>query len=188
MALVLIVDDDVSITTSVALLLKQAGHEVRLVDARLEPDAERMFTEFRPEAVGITGFTTHLNIVKHLAARLKNRDPKVLIVVGGGVIALELGQMYLRLGCEVTVLEHGPRILPLVEAEPALALRQALVSEGMRVEEKATVCSVRREDELIVVDAETGGHRQLFSAEKLLLAVGTAPGSTASSRISICTT
>ncbi|HSB14650.1 MAG TPA: radical SAM protein [Bryobacteraceae bacterium] len=63
--------------------LKQAGHEVRLVDARLEPDAERVFTEFRPEAVGITGFTTHLNIVKHLAARLKNRDPKVLIVVGG---------------------------------------------------------------------------------------------------------
>ena len=63
--------------------LKQVGHQVRLVDARLEPDVERVFAEFGPEAVGITGFTTHLNIVKHLAASLKNRDPKVLVVVGG---------------------------------------------------------------------------------------------------------
>ncbi len=63
--------------------LKQDGHRVRLLDARLEPDIEGVFREFQPEVVGLTGFTSHVNIVKGIAARLKGISPELLVIVGG---------------------------------------------------------------------------------------------------------
>ncbi|HEY6009301.1 MAG TPA: radical SAM protein, partial [Geobacteraceae bacterium] len=63
--------------------LKLDGHEVRLLDARLEPDIEGVFLAFQPDMVGLTGFTSHVNIVKGIAARLKALNPELLVVVGG---------------------------------------------------------------------------------------------------------
>ncbi|SNB46748.1 radical SAM protein [Geobacter sp. DSM 9736] len=63
--------------------LKTDGHEVEIVDARLEPDLEGAFRRFRPGVVGLTGFTSHVNIIKSIAARLKESGPETLIVVGG---------------------------------------------------------------------------------------------------------
>ncbi|HEX9024762.1 MAG TPA: mercury(II) reductase [Geobacteraceae bacterium] len=121
-----------------------------------------------------------LSEVDYLTSRstlLLKTLPSSLIVIGGGVIALELGQMLLRLGCRVIVLEHGRRILPAMEAEPVAALREALHDEGMQIEEGVAICSLRQEGEFAVVDAETGGGREQFAAEKVLVAVGTAPAS-----------
>lgn len=129
-----------------------------------------------PRVINIPG----LSEVDYLTSRstlLLKTLPRSLVVIGGGVIALELGQMYLRLGCRVTVLEHGPRILPVVEEEPAMALKQALADEGMRIEVGVAVCSVRKDGSATVVDADIGGVREEFAAERLLLAVGTAPAS-----------
>jgi radical SAM superfamily enzyme YgiQ (UPF0313 family) len=63
--------------------LKLDGHEVRLLDARLEPDIEGIFCGFQPDMVGLTGFTSHVNIVKGIAARLKSISPDLLVVAGG---------------------------------------------------------------------------------------------------------
>jgi hopanoid C-3 methylase len=63
--------------------LKQDSHEVRLLDARLEPDIEGVFRGFQPDMVGLTGFTSHVNIVKGIATRLKAISPELLVVVGG---------------------------------------------------------------------------------------------------------
>jgi radical SAM superfamily enzyme YgiQ (UPF0313 family) len=63
--------------------LKLDGHEVRLLDARLEPGIEEAFRRFAPDLVGITGFTSHVNIVKGIAERLKAMSPELLVVVGG---------------------------------------------------------------------------------------------------------
>ena len=103
--------------------------------------------------------------------------PKSLVIIGGGAIALELGQMYQRLGTRVTVLEHGVRVLPSCEAEPALALQQVLVDEGMEIVLNAAICSVRTVADQTVVSAEVGGCLQEFAADRILLAVGTAPAS-----------
>ena len=61
---------------------KLDGHEVRLLDARIDRDFERAFLDFRPRVVGITGFTSQVNIVKEIAARLKRIEPDVNVVVG----------------------------------------------------------------------------------------------------------
>ncbi|MBI1921671.1 MAG: cobalamin B12-binding domain-containing protein [Geobacter sp.] len=63
--------------------LKLDGHQVRLLDARLEPDIEGVFRGFQPDMVGLTGFTSHVNIVKGIASRLKAICPDMLMVVGG---------------------------------------------------------------------------------------------------------
>jgi mercuric reductase len=109
------------------------------------------------------------------SALLLKKFPKSLVIIGGGVIALELGQMFQRLGTRVTVLEHGPRVLPGVEQEPALAVQQALIDEGMEIVLNVSICSLAKEADRTVVDAEIDGRGQRFAAERLLLAVGTAP-------------
>ena len=109
------------------------------------------------------------------SALLLKKLPASLTIVGGGVIALELGQMFLRLGVPVTVLETGARVLPAVEAEPALALQGALAAEGMRIVLKATVCSVSRHEDGVRVEAQVAGEPMRFQSQQLLLAVGTAP-------------
>jgi radical SAM superfamily enzyme YgiQ (UPF0313 family) len=63
--------------------LKQDGHDVLLHDARIEPDYESVFRRFQPDLVGLTGFTSHLNIIKRMAERFKNIFPELLVIVGG---------------------------------------------------------------------------------------------------------
>ena len=63
--------------------LKLNNHEVYLLDARIHPDYEEVYHKFRPDVIGITGFTSHVNIIKSIAGRIKSINPRTLIVVGG---------------------------------------------------------------------------------------------------------
>jgi radical SAM superfamily enzyme YgiQ (UPF0313 family) len=63
--------------------LKLDGHEVLLHDARIEPDYESVFKRFQPDLVGLTGFTSHVTIIKKMALRLKADSHELLVVVGG---------------------------------------------------------------------------------------------------------
>ncbi|BDV44871.1 mercury(II) reductase [Geotalea uraniireducens] len=109
------------------------------------------------------------------SALLLKRLPRSLVIIGGGVIALELGQMFLRLGSKVTVLEHGPRVLPPVEPEVAQAVQQALAAEGMEFALDTAICAVSGDETAVRVEVEREGRRESYTGEKLLLAVGTAP-------------
>lgn len=109
------------------------------------------------------------------SALLLKKLPASLVIIGGGVIAVELGQMYHRLGCRVTILEHGSRLLPTIERELSASLEQILIKEGITVVTDVDFCSLDRFGELNVVYADVDGRRHKFTCEKLLLAVGTTP-------------
>lgn len=109
------------------------------------------------------------------SALLLHSLPGSLVIIGGGVVAVELGQMYQRLGCRVTILEHGPRLLPGVEEELSAALEEILVREGIRVVLNASYCSVDKRGDRNVVYADVNRKRHEFTCEKLLLAVGSDP-------------
>jgi mercuric reductase len=169
--------------------LELAKGTARFVDTHTVEVVDRRYTSERilvavggfphiPDIPGLagTGFLTSRS------ALLLKELPKSLVIIGGGVIAVELGQMYHRLGCRVTLLEHGPRLLPAVEPEVAGSLQEALVSEGLKVVVNAAFCSVAKVGDLTVVSADVGGRRHEYTAEKLLVAVGTAP---ATSRIGL---
>jgi mercuric reductase len=69
-----------------------------------------------------------------LSCTLLKKLPASLVIIGGGVIAVELGQMYHRHGCRVTILEHGPALLRAMEFELGVALWEILEHEGIRIE------------------------------------------------------
>lgn len=63
--------------------LQLDGHTVEVLDARLEPNIEEVCRRFQPDMVGLTGFTSHVNIIKDIATRLKTICPALFVVVGG---------------------------------------------------------------------------------------------------------
>ena len=63
--------------------LQLDGHVAEILDARLTPDIESACRRFQPQIVGLTGYTSQLNIIKKLAVRLKSAFPALRIVVGG---------------------------------------------------------------------------------------------------------
>lgn len=109
------------------------------------------------------------------SALLLKKLPASLVIIGGGVIAVELGQMYHRLGCRVTILEHGPRLLPTAEEVLSVSLAEILEKEGIKVVTNARFCSLDRLGGLNVVYADVDDKRHKYTCEALLLAVGTIP-------------
>lgn len=153
-----------------------APDAVEVADHVYRGDKFLIATGGMPRIIAIPGLDKTPYLTSRSALLMKSL-PKSLVIIGGGTIALELGQMYHRLGTRVTVIEHGQRLLPMLEAEPVLALHEALVAEGMQIVLNAPICSVCKRGETTVVEAEVNGRREEFFAEKLLLAVGTAPAS-----------
>ena len=102
-------------------------------------------------------------------------QPRSLIILGGGYIALELGQMFARFGTEVTLITRGKSILTGYEPEIAEALTGILQEEGLRIVTGAQVSVVERSQEGIAFSIKRGGSQHTFNAEKLLVAAGRRP-------------
>lgn len=102
--------------------------------------------------------------------------PRSLVIIGGGYIALELGQMFSRFGADVTILDRNPHILQHgYEPEVGLTLQPLLEEEGLRIQTRAAVRHVRRAGSETVVTALVAGREREFRAEHLLVATGRAP-------------
>ncbi|BCS53113.1 mercury(II) reductase [Geobacter sp. SVR] len=149
-------------------------HTIRVDERRFRADRFLVAVGGVPRVPAIPGLD-QCGYLTSRSALLTNKIPASLVMIGGGVIAVELGQMYHRLGCRLTILEHGPRLLPAVEREPAEAIQDILAREGLAIVPDATVCSVGQADGQSVVEVEVRGERLRFSGEKLLLALGTTP-------------
>jgi dihydrolipoamide dehydrogenase len=102
--------------------------------------------------------------------------PKHLIIIGGGVIGLELGQVYLRLGAQVSVVEFMPSIIPNMDAMLAKDLQRALKKQGMKFYTGHKVTSVKNEDqEVTVIADDKKGNPVEFKGDYVLVAVGRRP-------------
>jgi radical SAM superfamily enzyme YgiQ (UPF0313 family) len=79
--------EDVYVYEPLALEYLAAGvaadHDVRILDLRLSKDLQEVLQNFRPDIVGITAYTVHVNVVRHLFTEIKSQNPGVLTVVGG---------------------------------------------------------------------------------------------------------
>ena len=102
--------------------------------------------------------------------------PKKLIVVGGGVIGLELGSVYARLGTEVTVVEFLDKIIPTMDAELGKTLQRTLKKLGMKFHLSTKVGGAEIKDGQVTVTAEDKKGKQLeFTADHVLVSVGRRP-------------
>ncbi|MBV9995635.1 MAG: dihydrolipoyl dehydrogenase [Caulobacteraceae bacterium] len=116
-------------------------------------------------------------IVDSTGALSLSEVPRSLIVIGAGVIGLELGSVWRRLGAEVTVVEFLPRITPGVDEETAKALQRALAKQGIafRLGAKVTGAKASAKQVALTVEPVAGGEPETLTADYILLAIGRRP-------------
>jgi len=102
--------------------------------------------------------------------------PNHLVIIGGGVIGIELGQVYLRLGAEVSVVEFMDRIIPGMDAALSKELTKVLKKQGMKFYNSHKVQSVDRKGKTITVKAENAkGEMITLEGDYALVSVGRRP-------------
>ena len=102
--------------------------------------------------------------------------PKHLIVIGGGVIGLELGQVYLRLGSQVSVVEYLDRIIPGMDAGLSKELTKVLKKQGMKFYTSHKVKSVENNKGMVTVQADNAkGETITLEGDYALVSVGRRP-------------
>jgi len=156
------------------------SHTVEVDGRRLRGDRVLIATGSRPAMPEIDG----LDRTPHLTSDLLTSDekqelrelPRSLLIVGGGYIALELGQMFARFGTKVTVVERSGELLAHgYEPEVGPAVREVLEREGVRVLTGSEVRAVRGSESGIVATVEADGRRLELEATDLLVATGRRP-------------
>jgi len=103
--------------------------------------------------------------------------PGSLIVIGAGVIGLELGSVWRRLGAKVTVVEYLDRITPGVDAEVAKTLQRSLTRQGVafRLGAKVTGAKAGKDGVELTFEPVAGGAAETLEADYVLLAIGRRP-------------
>ena len=98
--------------------------------------------------------------------------PKRLIVIGGGVIGLELGSVWRRLGAKVTVIELFPTILPGNDEEIIKEADRIFRKQGMEIRAGTKVVGAKRDGDIVKVDVEKDGNKETLEADYVLVSVG----------------
>jgi len=101
--------------------------------------------------------------------------PEHLLVLGGGYIGLEFGQMFCRYGSRVTVIHQGPQIVPREDPEIAAELQKALEAEGMQFVLDARTESVQQRDGQIALSYRVADGASVITGSHLLVATGRIP-------------
>ena len=102
--------------------------------------------------------------------------PKHLVIIGGGVIGIELGQVYLRLGAQVSVVEYMDRIIPGMDGALSKELTKVLKKQGMKFYTSHKVKEVVRSGNNVTVKADDAkGKELILEGDYCLVAVGRRP-------------
>ena len=103
--------------------------------------------------------------------------PKHMVVIGGGVIGLELGSVWRRLGAEVTVIEYMPLILPGMDGDVSKNMARILKKQGMDIRTKTKVTAVKagKSGAELTIEPAEGGTAEKLSADVVLVSVGRKP-------------
>ncbi|MEQ1440754.1 dihydrolipoyl dehydrogenase [Fontimonas sp. SYSU GA230001] len=101
--------------------------------------------------------------------------PKTLGVIGAGVIGVELGSVWNRLGARTVILEALPNFLPMVDQQVAKEALRHLTKQGLDIRLGAKVLSAKAGKKDVTVEYETGGEKKTETFDKLIVAVGRRP-------------
>ena len=102
--------------------------------------------------------------------------PKHLVVIGGGVIGLELGQVYNRLGSEVSVVEYMDRIIPTMDGAQSKELARVLKKQGMKFYLSHKVSAVSKKGKEVTITATDKNDKEVtFKGDYCLVSVGRKP-------------
>ena len=152
----------------------QLPHEITVGDTVLSADSFILATGSRPSEVSIPGLAQAGYFTSDTILDLR-AQPGSLIVLGGGAVALELGQFFARLGTRVTILQRGRTLLSEMDEDVGRALEAALIDEGIEVVTGAQWLRVTRDAAGKTVWAMKDGRERSYVGEEILQALGRQP-------------
>lgn len=179
-----------SLTGGVEKLLKGNGVEIVPGEALfVGPNEVRVFqgneyARYRFQAaivaagsrpVELSGFPFGGRILSSTEALALPEIPGRLIVIGGGYIGVELGQMYAKFGSRVTILEGAEHILPQFDMDIVRLLKRRLNADGVTVFEQAKARGAEETDTGVAVEFEHDGKVEALDADYVLVTVGRRP-------------
>jgi len=101
--------------------------------------------------------------------------PSSMVIVGGGVIGVEFASLYNSFGCDVTIIEMMPDILPGADREVASTMMRIFERKGITIHTGSKVKSLTKKGGFVGVAANLAGEEKILEAEKVLVAVGRRP-------------
>lgn len=128
----------------------------------------------RPRTAELPGLDTVNHLNSYSAMHLPC-FPESITILGGGVIALEMGQMFARFGSRVTILERGPRLLAEFDERLTEQFKQMLQRDGVEIFCDIEAERVEKVGDKTCLYALINGAEVAFVAERLMLAIGTEP-------------
>ena len=132
-------------------------------------------TGSKPSSLPFISIDKERIITSTEALKLKE-IPKHLIIIGGGVIGLELGQVYLRLGAQVSVVEYADRVLPTMDGAVSKELTKVLKKAGMKFYTSHKVQKVERNGDAVLVEALNAKNEVIsLDGDYALVCVGRRP-------------
>ena len=153
-----------------------APHQIRVGDDALE--SERIFinTGARPDIPSVPGLET-VGYLTNASVMELSELPDHLLVLGGGYIGLEFGQMFRRFGSRVTIIHRSAQILPREDAEIAAELKKALEAEGIAFLLNAKAARAEKKNGQIALTIEGADQATTATGSHLLVAAGRRPNS-----------
>ncbi|KDO24435.1 dihydrolipoyl dehydrogenase [Saprolegnia parasitica CBS 223.65] len=116
-------------------------------------------------------------IIDSTGALSLKRIPEHLVVIGGGVIGLEMGSVYGRLGAKITVVEYADKICPTMDFETGREFQKLLKKQGMNFQlgQKVTASKVEGDKVTLTVEPAAGGEATTIECDTVLVATGRRP-------------
>ncbi len=138
-------------------------------------DAKNIIIATGSDVVSLPGITIdEKQIVSSTGALALEKVPESMIVIGAGVIGLELGSVWARLGSKVTVIEYLDRILPGMDNEIVKESQKILAKQGLtfKLSSKCTGATISKKGVELKVEPAAGGSAETLTADVVLVAVG----------------
>lgn len=138
----------------------------------LSPDRIIIAAGSVPATIPIPGLKENPNCIDSTAALTLDKIPESMVIVGGGVIGLEMATAYTAFGTKCTVVELLPKLLPGMDAELTGLVKKQMEAKGVTFYMEAQVTAVEAGDKGAVVNVSYQGGTLHLEAEKVLVAVG----------------
>lgn len=130
------------------------------------------------ESVSLPGVEVdEKHVVTSTGALNLEKVPQHMVVIGGGVIGVELGSVWHRLGAKVTIVEYFDRLLPGFDKEVSLSFAKILEKQGMQLKlaHKVEKLEKKGKESQITISNVVGDHKETLSADVVLVSVGRKP-------------